>query len=1062
MKNIYKIVCLILLFQSGRILAQESLEGRVVNKMGEGIGFVSLELMPSGIRTGTDASGKFILSKDGVQQIRFSRQGFRSFSRRIGNTLNLGDIVMDSLTNQIEEVVINTGYAVQEQHKSTGSIVHLNNELLNLSSSSNIIDRLEGITSGLQFDRRLDMGEKTYSPSLRMRGLGSINSSTQPLIILDDFPYDGDLNSINPSDIESVTILKDASASAIWGAKAGNGVIVLTSKRGAQNEGFKINLNTNWIIGEKPDLYYDPSRLNASSTMELEEYLYGLGNYSFNDRTFIPDYVSLMSKRDKGEISQSEFDLSESKMRNSDIREDALRYLYQPEQSYRGFLSLSGKTERHNYRSSFGWEKNYATIIGNESQRTTLTLFDQFQITPAFSVYSDIQLGLLKSNNNGYGIDRLTSSGSPASTYTVFFNEDGTPKGLNYQYNHSYINRAEEIGLLNWSFNPITDRDLRYLEQVSHNVQLGFGLEYRVLKGLELTLKYRYQNQLGNRQNLYKEESYYVRNLVNMYTQGDGTRIIPHGGIKEGNMQKDEFQNARIQFNYNQTFGTEHEMQLLGGSEINHQRYINEAGYRFYAYDENNLTHIDILNFNSMYPLRPTGAGFIPTGGFVESQRTNRFISHYINGVYQFKQNHILSASLRWDASNLFGVKTNQRGVPLWSIGLSENLLPYFHLADNSIGLLRLRGSYGVSGNINNTISSLPTMRLENFDFISGLPYGILTSAGNPSLRWEKLTTFNLGLDFAMFSNRLRGSLDFYNKNGKDLIGPDFLDPTSGIISQDGSYLIDNRINYADLNSKGIDLSLSFNALNKDDFSWTVDLLWSYTINRILNYKASKSAVGSNYISGTLPKEGFSKDALFSWKYNGLDPSSGQLITPAGDMDYSGYYRNAKFEDLLQTGLAFPPYQGSVRNSFRFKRLTLSALLEWKNGFNFRRSSIDYTRLLSSATTHVDYENRWKQAGDELITQIPSFPKTRNSSRDALFTGSEVLIEKGDFLRLSSLNLSYRFKSARHTKFEMNGILQVQNVGILWRANNKGIDPESVRSTYPRQRTYTLGLQFEW
>lgn len=1048
--------------QCASLYSQERFQGKVIDLWGNNLGYVTYRLLPQGIQHVTDSNGVFEIENKITEQVVFSRQGYQTRIVGFNELAALGNITLMVEETAIEEVKINTGYYTVKKENATGSMVRIDNELLNRNPSSNITERLEGITSGLQFDRRTDYGDSKMSPSLRMRGLGTINSNTQPLIILDDFPYEGNLDAINPNDIESVSILRDASAAAIWGAKAGNGVIVLTSKRGSKGDLPNVTFSSNISIGEAPDLFYDKKFLPSAATMEVEEILYGRDHYYFYDFVMIPDYVSLLNKRDSSKISIEQFEREKARLHESDIRDDAQKFLYRPEQVGRFYVGISGQGGRHTYRSSVGWEREGANIKGNSSGRTTITLFDQFKFNERLSIFSDVQLGFLRSTFNGYSLDQLAAGGGLLSPYTTFYREDGSLSSLNYQFNHDYMDSAEKEGLLDWTFNPISDMDRRHLQMNNNSLHLNVGADYSPLSGLNLSVKYRYAKQGDVNTNHYDRESYFARNLINSFTQADGTKVIPEGGVHDGSSVDRVFHNARVQLSYDDKIGEDHSLNIVVGSEISQQRLREFGAYRHYGYNRDNLSYVSSIDFGTSYPLRPTGAGFVPSSSYRERLITDRFISHYLNAIYRLKESHVLSASVRWDASNLFGVATNQRGVPLWSIGFSEDLLSFLKGKNTYLDVLRIRGSYGISGNVNNTISSLPTTRLEMFDFISGLPYATLTSAGNPSLRWEKLRTVNFGLDFALLGRRLQGTIDVYGKHGMDLIGPEYLDPTTGVISQDGSYVVDNRINYADLKTKGIDISLEGQLVRSDNFAWTANLLWSWTSNRVTNYKASKQATASSYVSSLQPREGYSKDALFAWPFSGLNSDNGQLLTPAGDQDYLGYYSAADFNDLHLMGVAFPPYQGSIRNSITFKRLDLSANVEWKHGFIFRISSIDYNRLFTTGATHVDYEHRWKEKGDELKTDIPALPETSNLYQDALYTGSSVLIEKGDFIRLSDISLNYSLNFGIKRRCQMRIFFQVRNVCILWRSNGKGIDPDGVSSRYPTPRNYTLGAQLDF
>lgn len=1053
------LIILISMILTKASLGQQLYTGQVFDGKGRPIPFVTVHLIPINKDVMTDSLGKFLLNFENLTHVSFSKQGYVKLRLSIDELLASPSLTLEESTIAIEEVSINTGYYKIKPEQATGSVVQIDNQLLNRNPSSNILERLEGVSSGLQFDRRQSYGDTKLSPSLRIRGLGSINSDSEPLIILDNFPYQGDLQAINPNDIESVTILKDASAAAIWGAKAGNGVIVLTSKSGKRDR-TSIDYSGNMTMAESPNLFYSPNFIPAKDMMELEDKLYQKGNYYFFDFFPIPDYVSLLNKRDKGEISRSDFEREKQRMQQADIRRDAAKSLYQGEVQMRHHLAVAAKHEKHSYRSSIGWESTKESIIGNTSRRATLNFLDQFQVNPRLQVTTDLQLGFLKSSNNGYSLDLLNAGMLNLSPYASLFNADGSYASMNFEHSHDYRDAAEANGLLDWTYNPVKDRGNRQLTNHKNTLQIQTGMEYNPIKALSFSFKYRYGNQLGKNRNEYDRESYFVRNMVNAYTQPDGERIIPLGDIVEGNNSTFNSHNLRFQLNFNKSFANDHQINILAGSEFSHQNLQYNGGFRYYGYSPENQTYMASIDYATEYLLRPAGAAKVPSSNFRNESLTDRFISYYANSIYEFKDQHVLSASVRWDASNIFGVSTNQKGVPLWSIGFSENLKVLLKDAVPQLDLFKIRGSYGVSGNVNNSVSSLATMRFEQLDFVSGRPYAKLTSAGNPSLRWEKLKTLNLGLDIGMFSGRFNATFDYYQKEGLDLIGPNYLDPTTGIISVEGTYPVSNLINYANLRTKGIDLSLAVKPVQTNHFDWNVNLLWSWTGNKVTNYLANENGGASSYVSNLQPRQGYSRDALFSWEYGGLG-TNGQLLTPDGDQQYGDYFNAAVFEDLKYIGLAFPPYQGSLRNTLRFKSLEISAVVEWKNGFYYKRNSIDYSRLFSTAAMHIDYLKRWKTLGDELKTNVPALPEQANPIQDALYNGSSIMFEKGDFVRLTDLTVHYAvpLNSTWIRNFRL--FFQTRNVGILWRSSQENIDPESVSARYPQPRNYTLGLQLE-
>lgn len=1058
MKRLYIFVIVVCI---PHLLLAQTYFGHLFGEDGHALHGATIETFPDVRSLKTDSSGYFSFDKKQSEKITVRMVGYIPTTIQLTQALDLGRIQLLYADNQLDEVIVNTGYYKLNKNMLTGSFATVDKELLARNPAGNILDRLEGITSGLQFDRSLSVGENKFPNSLRVRGISSIESATEPLVILDNFPYEGDINAINPNDIESVTVLKDAAAAAIWGAKAGNGVIVLTSKKGNVGSPLRLSFQSNWQLTQKPDLFYNRSFLPAKELMDVEEYLYGKGNYYNLASVFIPDYVALLFKRDENGISSEDFTTIKARMQQQDIRQEANKLLYRNALSQRYAIQARGGSQHSAYFISGSYDRNTQSIIGNGDQRVTFNIDHDIKIANQLTLNTYLRYTGDTEHLNGYSLQGLTAAGITVSPYAFLKNVDGTPASINYQFNHAYRQNADSEGMLDWTFNPLLDRGSRDIASFSKQLTLGVGLNYKIGAGLSIDLKYRYQQQWIKQQNLYAPESYLVRNLINQFTQSDGTKIIPMGGIKEGQNREIIGHNGRIQLDYSRQWGLDQQLVALAGAEISQNTLSQDIGYRLYGYREDNGTYLMNLDYSKPYAMRPVGSSVITGSPFEERYIVDRFISYFANVTYLLFKQHGISGSIRWDASNLFGVKTNQRGVPLWSLGVSEQLLPLFK--DNAVWLdrLTLRATYGYSGNVNNNISAYPSMRINSANLATGLPYAKLTSAGNPNLRWEKLVTANFGLDFSIFRQRVSGTLDYYLKSGKDLIGPNYLDPSTGISSEGGVYYIDNRINYANLRTRGIDLSISAKLLT-GPLKWNVNLLWSMTKNKITNYMANDAASMVEMVNNAQPRVGYTRDALYAWQFIGLSAENGQLMTPNNDQNYMDYATNATWNDVRFMGPDFPPYQGNMRNVFSYGGFELSANLEWKNGFYFRRNSIDYFKLFYSGIGHRDYLNRWQASGDERKTNVPGVPSSVDLYRDGLYTNSELLVEKGDFIRLSDVRLAYQFPVNKSKGYKITAFAYARNVGILYRANKSGLDPDAVVAAYPAPRTYTIGVQLEW
>ncbi len=1044
----------------GHAYGQQMVSGIVKDEAGNGLGHVSLRLVGTGGLIRADQLGKFEFAMVRPDTLMVTRTG--KIAQRIfvdPGKSRFFEIVLKERVNVLQEVEVSTGYYRIPKERATGSFEMINSDLLNRNPDPNIIERLEGISSVLQFDRSINSGEFSTDPKLRLRGLSTINSQTEPLIILDNFPYEGSLNSINPNDVESITLLKDASAASIWGARAGNGVIVITTKKGKFAQSNNLVFGSTWQLSQRPDLLYSRDYLPSASMLDVEDKLFELDNFDASDYSALPEYITLLMDRKNSAISEKEFVEKRNWLAQHDLRKDASNYLYRPALLQQYDLALNGGGSIYSYWLSSSFSKNNPNVKGNNNKRNTLSLRNQIKLTKDLDLSFGLNYAWMESKNNGLTLQGLKVGSRELPNYTALVDENGFPISVTGRYAKDYVDQAVVNGLLDWNYVPLNEAKLRDRRSNTKDLLINLGVGYTILDGLKLSMKYQNQRLRTDQTNMYDADSYYVRNLVNQYTQPDLKRIIPEGAIKEGFNNEISSQSGRIQVDFNRQYGEKNAVNAIAGAELRETKSFSNPGYRLYGYNDAVLTAQSNLDYATFYPLRPLGSATVPSPPTGMVSLTDRFLSYFFNGAYTYDAKLSLTASLRWDASNLFGVKTNQKGVPLWSVGSAINLDRFDWMKTDWINSLKFRTTYGVSGNVNNTVSVYPiTSFFSDVNFVTQKSYAQLKSVGNPGLRWEKVRMVNIGLDFGLFNNLLSGSVEYYQKNASDLIGVNFMDPTTGIFEKTGFYQITNLMNYAKLRTQGVDLTVNAN-LGKNRLKWNGSLSFSYTANKVLDYMANSNVTMSTMVSTPIPIVGKSLDLNYAWQSGGLDPATGELLAPDGTKDYVAYMNNAKIDDLADMGMKFPPYAGVFRNTFSYGNFSLSASVDYKFGFYFRRSTINYSQLFTSGVGHMDYLKRWQVPGDEKTTSVPVFPGDKNISRDELYVNSALMYEKGDFLRLADLQFSYRTFPGFLKNKECRLFATVRNVAWIYRANALGLIPDMPNVTYPNPRTWIMGFQ---
>lgn len=1049
------------------IAAQVVLRGTVKKAENrEPLAGASVILQKSAVAVQTDNTGGFAINlKTAHDTLVVTHVGYTPTRLAITNeSVSPLVVLIHEEGNLLDEVEVSTGYYSVARERATGSFTQIGPDLIERSVSTDIISRLEGITNSLSFDRTRIVGESDGSPDLRVRGLSTINSNETPLIVVDNFPYEGDISNINPNDIAGITVLKDAAAASIWGARAGNGVIVITTKRGTFDRKPVLNLTNNTTIGQKPDLFYNRTFMPSAARIEIEKELFDRNHYVPQDWTVLPPYVERLFAHKNGLLTDAELAAETQAWNARDVRRQAREYLYRSSVNQQIALNLSGGSNSYSYYISGGYDRNWASIIGNDFRRLTFTSATDIKPIKNLSIHLGLAINGTENKQNGLGLSEIVPSNLVLPPYTLLADDTGNALAVPMRWRQTYVADAEANGLLDWHFRPLDEVRLADNKATNTEFRINLGADYKLMKGLNVNLKYQYQRFNGQSRNYFPVENYYVRDRVNQFTQPDGYRAIPAGNILEGGNNQQTAHYGRMQFTYQHDFDNKHQLVALAGAEIRQQLQTSLPGYRIYDYNDDVLTGITMLDYETFYTLRPQGRSRIPAPPSSLNWMMDRFVSYFANGSHTYDNRYTLSASARWDASNLFGVNTNQQGVPLWSIGgmWTVSNEQFYHVRD--LPYLRLRLTYGHNGNVNRTISTLPIVTYGN-DTRTGLPNAILRSTGNPDLRWEQVGTLNLGLDMASKNNRLQLSIEYYRKRASDLIGENFMDPTSGIIQVNNRYEIDNRINYANMDTKGIDVEIS--TINtKGAITWQSTVLFNMTRNTITNYRSNEAPLITDFFNPLAPPTvGTSRDVIYAIPWYGLDHKTGMpLVMTDGvlHMDYSTYMNNLKREDLLVIGTSVPPYFGSIRNTFGYKNITASFNILWKAGHHFRRPSINYGSVFNSGGGHIDYLDRWQKPGDEAFTNVPAKPNDVVLRRDQVYLYSDALIESGSHIRLQDINLSYRFSRSAWPSMpfrELRLYTYVNNIGILWRKNKYNIDPDMISSTYPQPRTIAFGMQ---
>ncbi len=1037
--------------------SQITIHGKVINEEGLPVEAATVLLKNKNTTVLTAPDGSFVLNNTTLYDtLVVSAIGYLS-QQVPNNERGLLTIILKRKTTQLADITISTGYQRLPRERSTGSFEFINTEQLNRSMSTSLLSRLEGV-SNIYFDRR-----SAANGAFTIRGRSTLFGNAAPLIVVDNIPFEADLSTINPNDIESVTILKDAAASSIWGARAANGVIVVTTKKGRYSAQPSLQVSINTTITKKPDLYYNPA-LPSADYIGLEQTLFSNGFYDpqiSNTTTWpaLTPAVEILTAERQGKISAALAAQQLSSLKLVNIRNDLSKYFYRPAFTQQYALAYSGGSANLTYLFSAGYDQSTASQVGNKNNRFTLR--SQTSFRPFNWLEYSLGLSLTSSRywNANTASNLVTGYAGNIYPYAQLVGANGQALPVVKDYRWPFIDTAGNGKLLSWYYKPYDELNNAHDQTTLSEKRINSSIDIRINRFFSLNLLYQLQQQQSVRSNLFNTSTYYTRNLINLY-YNPATAVfnIPLGSILDQSSSSINAHTGRTQLNYAQSWHSAQQLNIIAGAEVRSTTSASNT-FRTYGYNENTLTYYNV-NFIDNLPIYSGLAPARPIPNPLSfANETLHFLSLYTNASYLFRKKYTLTLSARKDASNIFGVGTNQKWVPLWSSGLAWNISKekFWHL--NNIPFARLRLTWGYNGNIDNSMAAVTTIRYATKALFTSLPYATVQNTPNPELRWEKTAVLNMALDFAMVNDRLKGSLEYFIKKGTGLIGLSPVDPTTGV-QTNGTFSF--KGNVASMKSNGLELSLtSINTIGS--LQWLTTFNGSYVASKVTEYKLVNLNASAflNLGLAISPLQGKYLYSIYSQHWAGLDPLTGDpqgYLNGTVSKDYTSLV-NLTVNDLKYNGSAIPLVFGSLINTWSWHSWSLSCNIMYKLGYYFMRPSVSYNELFNNMNAHPDYLLRWQQPGDEKFTNVPSmlYPNT-NTNRDYFYNTSSVLVEKGDHIRLQDLILSFAAPGNK-TFSKMQFSFNVSNLGIIWRANKKGIDPDYFNGGYPLPCSFSLGIK---
>lgn len=1050
--------CLLIIFSCVlgiQLKAQLIFKGIVVDSLGRSLSGVEVVEISGNGRSVTGKSGDFeIQTAHNKGKLQFRHIAYETHEQHYDGVKSDWLIVLKTKHTAIAEVLVSTGYQQLPKERATGSFSTIGKELFNQQVGTDILSRLPAIANSVM----MDAGRSQYNPQMMVRGLSTIEGPKDPLIVVDNFPYDGDIMNINPNIVENITILKDAAASSIWGARAANGVIVITTKKGSYNSPIRLTLNSNLTVGDKPNLSYI-RQMSSSDFIDMEQELYKRGFYrskiNSTSKPVLSPVVDLLDQADKGIVNRQEALARIDSWRGIDVRDQLGRLVYKPSTKQQYFLSASGGMSKFNWSSAVGYDHNVASL-SDRYQRINLTFQNTYQITDRLSFGTNLYYTQTKTKSGKEGYSDISN----LLPYTQIADENGTTLAVPKNNRQSFMESFGNGQLMDWSYYPLNDWKHRVNNGNTTDILVKAELQYDIIQGLKIGAYYQYERQNSLGTTIFDEESYTARDYINRFSQlnnGSIKYIVPKGGILDKSNTTLVANNIRTVLSYDKDLGRGHLTAIAGGEmrDAHQQNYSD----RFYGYNSNNLTFGNV-DYSQSYPTIITGAKSYIVNMQSLGDKSTRFVSQFANAAYTFDSRYTLSTSIRRDASNLFGLNTNDQWNPFWSVGLAWKLSNEGFYQSDIVPYLNIRATYGFSGNVDPAMVAVSTIGFGQPSTFTGVTYARYTNFFNPLLKWETSKMLNIAFDFATNNNRIKGSVEYFKKTGHNLFGQAAIDLTTGVNPS-------MKRNVASMLGHGIDIELLTRNIDRKRFKWTSTLNFSLYKDAIENYLLERS-LAQLYVNGsTTPISGIKNHpvyAIYAYKWAGLDPNTGEaqgFLNGEVSKDYAAITgAGTAVEDLAYFGSAIPTKFGNFLNSFTYNGIKLQVGITYKLGYWFRRSSINYTNLFNDGKGHSDYALRWQQAGDELSTDVPVNLYTTNSNRDRFYEGSSILVQKGDHVRLQYINLGYNFSQIKKLK-NIDVYLNLQNLGLLWKANKSDIDSDFNIGSFTTVApvTYSLGIK---
>lgn len=1043
------------------------IKGKVVDSIDEPLPGVSVKAKNMSTKTVTADDGSFIIkvNKEPIELV-FSYIGMREKTVLCKSQKAITVVLEDNAVN-LDNVVI-TGYQEIDKRKLSSSITTMKMSELQTPSTNSLDQMLQGRIAGLAV---MNLSSTVgVAPKIRIRGSSSITGNREPIWVVDGIILDepvsvsveelnnidnvnfigNAISGINPDDIERIDVLKDVSATAIYGVKAANGVIVVTTKRG-KGERPTISYKANWGVTMAPN-YGILDLMNSKERIEVSEEMLNRG---LEFKTYRPTDMGYEGELQKLWSKETDYDTFRKRVKDlKELNTDWMNLLFRNALSQQHSVSVSGGGKRVDYYVSLGYLHQEGVSIVEKLKQLTGKVKVNMQLTNHLEAGVDLSTNSSDANYAHHSIALLdyayrTSRAIPA------FHDDGT-----YFYYNNDVTKYASL-----PFNIFNELNTTGQDVAKKSTNIKINLTWRPWDWLKLQSLTGMSTSASNQENWADEQSFYVSKMRlvpyggkiitgNEYYYEDA--ILPLGGELKYENSSSKRYTFRNVVDLNKTWKKHHLFASVGTELISIQ--LNSHRGRYYLgympFRGKTFADIDVSIYKGY-------ARAVQASPLQIIDNTLNTMSLFSTMTYTFDDRYIANFNIRTDGSNRFGQDRSVRFLPVWSTSgrwnvHREKMLQSWSWLDE----LALRASYGVQGNVHPSQTPYLIVKQENYNSILGEFVATLKQFPNKHLRWEKTVSYNFGIDFSIFHDRVSASLDVYNKKGYDQIIQRRIAPSNG-----ADFV---TINEGDIENKGWELAFNVVPLRTKDLVWSMSFNTGQNFNKVTQEGDTK-ATWQDYVNGTLIKNGYAVNSLYAYRFKGLNGQTGlPMFYGETEKDEHGKtiinsQQEAFDAAFVYVGKREPDLTGGFSSSFKYKSLTLNALFSFALGNKIRLNDLYTTsgQGLPYPQQNMSHEfvNRWRQPGDEYKTNIPALSDNQMryvsydrvypiaDNRWDMYNKSDIRVASGSFLRCRSVSLRYELTKKLLDVLHLRGgymSFETSNLFVLKDPLLRGRDPEQI------------------